>query len=249
MNLSLSLLFIVIVTFQLGCRTPEVELTNERDPDIVLVNIGEVDRAEIAKMLLKIDSFKPKLIAVDVWFVKEKDSLLDSKLVDALKAIDKDILSYAFEPSGKLVKSHDKFRSHALDDGLAVIEVVDGLSQEFIPIRKVGNAIHEHFALKILRHWKPGFQCKVKPNKSIPVKFTRTLEQFMRVEGVDINRDMVENIFKDKIVMLGYIGPTNEDKHFTPIRLVKNYPEKEPDTYGVVTIANAIRTLLDYEMK
>jgi hypothetical protein len=45
--------------------------------------------------------------------------------------------------------------------------------------------------------------------------------------------------------LLGYIGPSNEDKHFTPIRLAEKFPENEPDTYGIIIIANEIRTLLN----
>ena len=240
-------IFISCLLFQLCCNIPKVKLTNQIDPDIVLVNIGDVDRTAIADMLLWIDSCKPALIAVDVWFIKEKDSLQDSKLIDALKTIKKDILSYALDSLGNPVKSHKKFSSLAFDDGLAVLKETNGLSDRFIPVRKIKNHIHEHFALKIVRHWKPDFDYKFKVNKSISVNFTRTVNQYKYVHGEDINKDLVADIFKDKIVMLGYLGPSDEDKHFTPLRFVKNYPDKAPDTYGVVILANAVRTILDYD--
>ncbi len=45
---------------------------------------------------------------------------------------------------------------------------------------------------------------------------------------------------------MGYLGPSNEDKHFTPLRSLGRYDADEPDTYGLVIIANEIRTILEY---
>jgi len=242
--------FILLVSgllFNVCCNVPKVKLTNQVDPDIVLVNIGDVDRAAIAKMLLKVDSCKPILIAIDAWFVREKDSVQDLKLIEALRIVKNDILSYALDSLGNPVRSHNKFRSHAMDEGLAVLEETNGLSDRFIPVSKIKRNLYEHFALKIARHWKPDFDYKFKVNKSIPVNFTRTLNQYKHVHGEDVNKDLVADIFKGKIVIFGYLGPTDEDKHFTPIRLVKDYPDKKPDTYGVVILANALRTILDFQ--
>jgi CHASE2 domain-containing sensor protein len=240
-------IFISCFVFQLCCNIPKVKLTNQIDPDIVLVNIGDVDRTAIADMLLRIDSCRPAVIAVDAWFIEEKDSLQDSKLINALKTIKKDILSYALDSLRNPVKSHKKFSSLVLDDGLAMAEKTNGLSDRFIPVRKIKNHFHEHFALKICRIWKPGLRYKFKTNKSMQVNFIRTLDRFIHVEGVDINANLVDNIFKDKIVMLGYLGPSDDDKHFTPLRFVKDYPDNAPDTYGVVILANSVRTILDYD--
>jgi CHASE2 domain-containing sensor protein len=246
-----SVLLISICLFQIQCNvhTPDVKITNQLDPDIVLVNLGVGDRATIAEMLLKIDSSKPALIAIDALFLQEKDRLLDSALEHAFKSVQKDIIVYGLDSIGEPERSHRKFRVHLLDEGLATLERVNGLSERFVPIRKIGNITHEHFALKIVKHWKPGFNYSGKINKSIPISFTRTLGQFRHVNDEITDDDLVENFFTGKIVMVGYIGPTNEDKHFTPLRFVGNYSKNEPDTYGVVVLANAVRTLLDYDKK
>ena len=52
-----------------------------------------------------------------------------------------------------------------------------------------------------------------------------------------------------KCFLVGYTGPENEDKHFTPLRFIddKKYNHDEPDTYGLVIIANEMRTILEYK--
>jgi CHASE2 domain-containing sensor protein len=250
------LLMIVGVVYFLRPRTIKsesppidslVKLTDQIDPDIVLVNIGEGDRAFIGNLLRKIDSCKPNLIAIDAWFVKEKEPIQDSVLMNALKVIKNDVLAYTIDSNGVIIKSHSKFRSLALDEGLAVLKGVDGITNSFTPILASDSQTYEHFALQIIKHWNPSFKLDLKKNESIPIKFNRTLEQFAHFNESQLESSC--NELKNKIVLLGYIGPNNEDKHFTPIRYVKKYDIQEPDTYGLVIIANEIRTLLEYEKK
>ncbi|HLG40855.1 MAG TPA: hypothetical protein VI461_14345, partial [Chitinophagaceae bacterium] len=82
-----------------------------------------------------------------------------------------------------------------------------------------------------------------------PIKFTRTLEEFIHFNGLDLKTKNLCEYLRDKVVFLGYLGPSNEDKHFTPIRLVKKYADNQPDTYGLVMIANEIRTILEFGKK
>lgn len=243
-----AIIFFTTLIFFGQCRNKySVELTNLIDQEIVLINIEEGDRAFLANLLLSIDSCKPALIGIDVLFSGEKDRIQDSILLNALKAVQNDILIYFLDSNGKPEKSHRKFSSLATEEGLAIVEKPGGLSSHIIPIRTIDGDLHELFPLKIIKHWKPGFKHSLKTNQSIPIHFTRTLDQYLHVNGSEIKSNSQQFDLKDKIVLLGYIGPTNEDKHFTPIRLVKEYPENEPDTYGLVMIANEIRTILKYE--
>jgi CHASE2 domain len=242
------ILFTTLIFFG-QCRNKySVELTNLIDPEIVLINIGEGDRAFLGDLLLSINSCKPALIAIDAIFKGEKGRIQDSVLMNALKVVQNDILIYFVDSANKLESSHIKFRSLATDEGFSNVEKPDGLSSHIIPIRVVDNNTYEAIALKIIKRWKPGFKHTIKANQSIPIDFTRTLNQYFLFEGSDIisNDQLVD--LKNKIILLGYLGPTNEDKHFTPIRFVKEYPDNEPDIYGLVLIANEIRTILNYEI-
>lgn len=223
-----------------------VELTDKVDPEIILINIGDEDRASIANLLLLIDSCKPVVIGIDAWFIDDKDSMQDAQLHAALKYIQNDILAYTLDSAGYPLYSNKKFRTLVSDEGLVKIVSHNDLSSDIIPIELINNEPHEIFSLKIIRHWKPMFKHSLKLNKPIPINFTRTLRQFSHFEGRELREKNVCEYVKNKVVLLGYIGPSNEDKHFTPIRNVRVYKAGEPDTYGLVIIANEIRTILEY---
>ena len=241
--LVLSIIFMLLVR----CNVPKVKLTNLVDPDIVLVNFEELDRASIANLLLRIDSSAPALIAIDAYFSNEKEFDKDSALINALRTVENDILIYSIIDNEKKY-SHFKFRKYITDEGLNVFEVVNGLTTNMTPVSKIDNEEHELFPLKIVRHWKPSYAHKFKTNESIPIAYSRTINQFYHFNASDMN-SVEPGILKGKIVLIGYLGPGKEDKYFTPLRLVKDYPENEPDTYGPVIVANAIRTILNYDTK
>jgi len=226
-----------------------VKLTEKVDPDIVLVNIGELDRVHLGNLLLSIDSCSPILIGIDVYFQSEQDRIQDSVLLQALSIIKNDILVYELDSAGKPLISHENFRSVASDEGLLHPEEVNRLLSRFSPTKQIDGKIHEQFALKIVKHWKPEFKHNIKTNQSISIKFSRTLNQFIYFNSTDFKKNNLCDYLKNKVVLLGYLGPSDEDKHFTPIRLVREFTAKEPDTYGLVIIANEIRTILDYERK
>jgi len=224
-----------------------VRITDEVDPDIVLVNIEEGDRAFIGKLLLTIDSCKPKLIVVDAWFVEEKDNYQDSVLIAALQLVNNDILGYTLDSKGNPLKSHSKFRDYVSAEGLAVLDNINGISSHITPVRIIDTKKHELLPLTIVKKWKPDFVDNFNNGETVPIIFTRTIDQFVHFNGSHlITGDNLEDL-RDKIVLLGYLGPTNEDKHFTPIRQVMNYNDDEPDTYGVVIVANEILTILEYK--
>jgi len=229
-----------------ACTKSNVQLTDEIDPDIVLINIGDGDRAFISELLVKIDSCQPALIGIDAWFVQEKEARLDSALVAALMTVDNDILAYNLNPDFTLRKSHDKFREHVSAEGLAAVTLRRGISSHFTPVTMIDKNECKHFALEIVEWWKPDYGHSFEPNQVIPTNFTRTLAQYDHYSGSDISSATHFSKLQNKIVLLGYIGPSNEDKHFTPIRSKINFDKNEPDTYGVVVIANQIRTILEY---
>jgi len=229
-----------------SCTSNSVKIINTVDPDIVLINIEDGDRSSIAQTLLKINSCNPKLIAIDGWFIQEKDSVQDSALINALMKTKNVILGYTLDSLGQPLKSHLKFRAQVCCEGLAVLENVDGFSSHFTPKRIIDDKVHEHLALKIVEKWKPEFISVLDKGKTIPINFTRTLDQFVHLNGSELTIDKNLKDINNKVVLLGYLGPSNEDKHFTSFRESMNIKNDDPDTYGVVIIANEIRTILDY---
>jgi hypothetical protein len=241
---------LIIIVGTLYMRTKVTgKLSDTIDPDIVLINMEEADRLVLSNLLLTINECKPTLIGIDAWFIGEQNPVKDSSLVNALKIVQNDILAYTIDSIGNPLKSDQKFSSLVSGEGVATTGRINGFLKNVTPLLTMNNEMHEQFALAIIKHWKPSFKSNIKKDQSIPIKFTRALEQFIHINGSELRNGNYCEYLKNKIVLIGYLGPSNEDKYFTPIRFVKNYPENEPDTYGLVIIANQIRTILGYESK
>lgn len=242
------LLFLLLIA--LGqCRIPSVELVTTIDPDIVLINIEDGDRAFIGKLIKTIDSCKPAVIAIDAIFLVEKDELQDSLLADALKIAQHDVLVYYVDENGKLRKNRERFAALAAASGFLHFEKDVGLVSNMTPLPKINGEVHQSFPLTIVNQWKPGFKHDIKTNKSIPIIYRRTLQQYTFFSGSGFNVSEYGEYLVNKVVLLGYLGPSDEDKNFTPLRLVKDYPEDKPDTYNLVIVANAVRTLIEHEVR
>jgi len=214
------------------------------DPDIVLVNIEQGDREFIANVLRKLDSLHPIAIGIDVTFQARKKN--DTSLISALANIKNDMLVYSVDPGGKIYGSDSVF-SNLTENGNLYYEQKRGLVTTIVPLQKVNNTMHESLAFKILKKWKPDSVSKIKANEKIDIHYTRDLSKFNKINGTDLIQLNADDFDLDnKIFLVGYIGPGKEDKHFTPLRIREEFKSNEPDTYGLVIIANEIRTILEY---
>jgi len=183
----IKLSFFFVFTFLLfaSCKNPvpSVNLVNSQDPDIILVNIENGDRKFICKVLLKIDSLNPILIGINVLFEGTKTSKEDSILKEALKKIDTDILPYGLNKQNEFESSNSIFTVFAKDKGFLKHERTIGLISNMTPIPIIEDEIHESFAYKIVKHWKPGFRPAIETNQQIPINYQRQLENFLRLDG------------------------------------------------------------------
>jgi CHASE2 domain-containing sensor protein len=241
-------IFLFLLFSQCKNPLPSVNLVRSADPDIVLINIEEGDRRFIGKVLSKLDSLHPILIGVDVLFLGQKKPSQDSILVEALKKIKNDILVYELNKNNTFGYSDPVFTRFAFDQGLLHYEKTLGLISHMIPLQKIEGKIHESFAFKIVKYWKPDFKPRFEVNQRIPINYQRSQKKFLVIEGSDlININITDIDLRNNIFLVGYLGPGNEDKYRTPLRLVgEELEQNEPDTYGVVIVANQIRSILEY---
>ncbi|HEX4876183.1 MAG TPA: CHASE2 domain-containing protein, partial [Chitinophagaceae bacterium] len=193
-----------------------------------------------------IEKCSPFLVGVDVIFHQDKQSSEDSILSKAFEEMSNDILAYEFSPTEKEIRSIDKFRKFASDEGYVDLVRREEISSHFIPIKKGSGGLYESFALKIIKKWKPEFKYNFTVDKSIPILFQRTQQQYYYFVKEDLLDKNVCELLENKIVLVGFLGPGDEDKHYTPIRSNDKGQEGKPDTYGLVIQANAIRTILEY---
>jgi CHASE2 domain-containing sensor protein len=246
---SIFLILIFISFAQCKNPVPTVNLAGSQDPDIVLVNIENGDREFIGNLLLKIDSLNPVLIGIDVFFKSKKSEREDSVLIKALQKIDNDILSSGLNSENKFEESEPMFTQFVKEKGVLKYDRTLGLISNMTPIPRIENKPYESFAYKIVKNWKPGFKSVIMINQQIPINYQRPLEKFLRLDGSFLLETNITDFdLKNKVFLLGYIGPGNEDKYSTPLRFVdKELEHNEPDTYGLVIIANQIRTILEYK--
>jgi hypothetical protein len=167
--------------------------------------------------------------------------------MNAFKVIQNDILAYGID-SGKAIKPISKFGAFVTGMGSTFIQTVEGLSTTVTPLQTIDNEVHEQFALQVIKNWKPDFKPNFKTDESIVINFSRTLKQFIHFNGSELTANNCKDL-KNKVVLVGYLGPGQEYKLFTPLRRFGRYDADEPDTYGLVVIANEIRTLLEYEQQ
>ena len=240
------LLLSLLLTFA-KCGSP-VTPESSFDSDIVLINIEDGDRAFIGKLLLKLDSLQPAVIGINVKFQARKKQ--DSILIDALKKIKNDVLVYNVNKDGSVNGSDSVLSALAGARGNLYYEVRLGLITTTVPLQKVNDSVHESFAFKIIKYWKPDFSSQIRVNEKIDIKYTRSLERFYVLNGSELIQTNIDNLeLSNKVFLVGYAGPGNEDKHFTPLRRFaeRKYENNEPDTYGLVIIANEIRTILEHK--
>ena len=233
-----------------SCQTPHVGRIGP-DRDIVLINIENGDRTFIAKILSKIDSIKPKVVGINVYFKTPKEDKEDSLLSSALNTLKGDILSYGISGNGIENHSIPIFTSAVDTEGFLTFEETNGLVSKMTPVKKIDGIIHESFALKIVKLWKPNLDVSFSENKSMFIEYSRTLKSFLIINGSDLIElpitDFDIDNLKENIFLVGYIGPNDEDMYRTPLRFIAKdtIAQRQPDTYGLVIIANQIRTLLD----
>ena len=76
----------------------------------------------------------------------------------------------------------------------------------FTPVKEVGGKLHESFALKISKQWKPEVELNLTANKSIPILFQRRLQQYYYFVREDLHDKEVCRLLKNKIILVGFLG-------------------------------------------
>ncbi|NKI30989.1 CHASE2 domain-containing protein [Croceivirga thetidis] len=222
--------------------------TNE---NLVLVNIEDLNREEIANLIEIINKTNPALIGVDIVFRQDGNSETTEKLKSQLSkqnVIRASILS----DSLKSVVSDDNTTSGYVN--LTTAEAT-GIIRSFVGITESKGTRQYAFAAQLVRKWNSGqiwntngLERKLKERKRI--KFYGNFQSFSHLNARTILQGKHLDKLKGKLVIVGYMGfPTGnpydvEDKHFTPLN---QHPLGKgiPDMYGITIHANIANMLLN----
>jgi len=273
------------------------------DERIVIVNIGDLPRRDLAQQINIIRQFKPKVIGIDSYFNCEgrlRDSVNCPALLDTLGNL---LLEDAIKQAGNVVlvsklmqKTKTSLDKELIDvyDSMEFSDlafslyakhgyanlVTDAVYQEdvkqcrsFVPKYEVGDDEQLAFAVqmammydssktkKFLKRNKEEEIINYKGNveiqdirlKSVRARETSTTRYPQMFYALDVdqlfNMDFDSTLFKDKIVILGFLGnyfgdPSWNDKYFTPLNK-KVAGRANPDMFGVVVHANIASMILN----
>lgn len=234
-----------------------------QDRWIVIINVENSSRLDIANALRILDSFKPKVISVDLQFSSNKDYDSDSSLVDALWSAKNLVMVSIIEDSSGtytgISPSHRYEFAYGSLPEFIPFEAKTGYPhtlfeadefqtvKRFSAFEKVGDKIEYHFAIQtamIFDSLKTNLFLK-RNSKTINIDYKKTAyNKIVRFSIYDLlNNKISKDQIEDKIILIGFVGPGNKDKYFTSLN--SQNPPKSPDMYGLEILACIILQILD----
>lgn len=232
-----------------------------KDTNIVLVNIGRLSRAGIAKQISNIMKFQPKVLGIDSFFRTPKDSITDEilanelhqsrniVLVSELKNLNNETMTF-----DSLVKSISKF-SEGVRSGFANLHIdADAFRtcRQVAIAEKANNKNEYSFPAKVLSIYAPDkFKKLMDRNNDFEIiNYRRNIDKYTIIDAEESLSDTADFSFiKGKIVLLGFLGidtsrQCTEDIYFSPLN--ERFVGKAiPDMYGVVIHANVLSQFID----
>jgi CHASE2 domain-containing sensor protein len=222
------------------------------DRNIVIVNTGHLDRAELGFLIEKVNTYQPKVIGLDIFFTDPKEPEKDSILREALRKT-KNLVAVSV---GYWERDSFKIVPNAFDDvlpkrGYANLIGEDiGTIREYSAFEKVTYEKYPQITTAIVKEYDSlAYKNLVKRNKKQDIiNYSQRIDQYQTLEAEDLLADNIEGyLLKNKIVLLGYINrdPNDvEDKKFTPMN--NNFVGKAiPDMNGIIVQANIITMVLE----
>jgi CHASE2 domain-containing sensor protein len=241
------------------------------DTNIVLVNIGQANREEIAQILDHVNAFEPLVVGMDAFFWQPKDSASDEHLRSAFATTTNLVMvsKVAFteeydddsttEGNGSnafdtLVTSHPMFMEGA-QTGFANF-VIDE-DNDYLMCRETAlrdscaGRIEPSFALRMAMIADPAAAkvAMARPLGPETINYHGNAGAFYYIDldqALDAEMDL--SIVQGKVVLLGYMGTipgevSLVDRWFTPLN-PRYVGRSIPDMYGVVVHANVLSMIM-----
>jgi CHASE2 domain-containing sensor protein len=221
--------------------------------DIVLVNVGNENREMIGKGLQAIIKAQPRTVGVDVLFKDLKEDVAADSLLASLLTNDAVVTSYNIVENTE-VHNHPIFGDNE-NRGFVNINFDESTTvvREFVGSKIFNGQERLSFASQMAKHylqdkWESyNYDDKLKKAKTI--KFQGDYNAFLHLDLADLKPDH-NPIFKDKIVILGYLGrdvigakTDIEDKYFTPLNPYYT-GRSDADMFGATIHANILNMLI-----
>lgn len=229
------------------------------DSNIVIVNIGHLDREELAYLIEKTASMKPKVMGLDSYFAGPREPHKDSILRSAFEKTENLVVVNFFledhHHSGKRELNEDYFEEAMHHRGFGTFWGEDGGTiRYYSPFEKVDNKEYPSFTSSILKLYDEKMYERVeKRHKEVEMinytrRYNEQFKQYLVLENEDVLLDRVDaRVFNGKIVLLAYVSDNPydiEDKKFTPMN-EKFAGKSTPDMNGIIVHANILSMVLE----
>jgi CHASE2 domain-containing sensor protein len=234
-------------TEYLGLINRYVDLRPGMEQSIVFVNVGEKNRGWIANRINEVYAFSPNVLAVDLFFKaydpqKPEDSLL-------LNAISNSKAILGTNHNGEsIVGVHEEYLAAASDYGFSTLRYTDSFVTHFPVFYRKNQEMQYSFAYQIAKSVDP-------KSADVYFKSLRGFEQELvlsrlgsQFDIIEVEEPVEESRVRNKVVIFGYVGPSDEDKKTTYARyFMKDFDVTlhQPDTYGPVIVANEVLMILN----
>ncbi|MCB0733109.1 MAG: CHASE2 domain-containing protein [Bacteroidetes bacterium] len=218
----------------------------EVSADIVVVNIGHLNRAEIAHQIEVIHSFQPKVVGLDAIFTEPKDSLSDALLADVLRQ--HAVVGISKMHEHDMIQSLDRFQFRT--SGYANLygeEEPTKVIRSFAAMTKVDTSWIKSFTAQMLVNAHPDGEVTL-PHGEQKINY-RSSESFITLQPYELfDPEFDGSLLNGKFVLMGFTGsPENpydvEDQHFTPMN-VKMAGKSLPDMKGIYIHASILQSLI-----
>lgn len=221
----------------------------QRNNKIVIVNIKHADRFQIAQVIDKIDAQGPSVIGLDIIFEDRKSEFIDSILKSSLVSA-KSLVTAYFHENDSVVNNHDYFQFNGETKGYINLDLEgqNSVIRNFLGVKGDNN---DEYAFATQLALKAGYLKETYAQKElksqIPINYIGNKDIFLSFDIEEVLNKEEIPVFKDAVVILGYLGDGNEsfdieDKHFTPLNS-EWVGRAVPDTFGVIVHANILNML------
>jgi len=230
------------------------------DTNIVLVNIGHLDRSQIAKAVARVRKNNPKIIGFDGFFSSRRDPLIDSVLRQRFSEKDDFIMACFLTGKNELSGQFDTLETSDpyFDNGNRGFVNLGGSDPEISTVRSFSPMEifrkDTLYALsgRLVHAFKPEAFGRLieRRNQREVINYRGNIPSYVSFDVSELLDSTTDfSVIRDKIVLMGYMGesfdgpPDLEDIYYTPMN--KHISGRSrPDMYGVVIHANIVSMIL-----
>lgn len=234
--------------FPLSCSSQDSE-------HIVIIGVAEANRLSIAKGLEKLCLMQPKVVGVNLFFLEETTQSHDAALMTSIYNCESIVMASSLIDVAPINGGGLEIE-HSLD--VLVVDKIEGFTN-FIPESKdsgipkyvstfeiVENAKEHHFSIQVAIMFDSlkTSDFLVNHGKILAIDYRQGKRQFTKITLDQLfSNDFDSKILKDKIVLVGYLGPSNEDEFMIPLK----YDAKSTKhaMYSTEILANLIEQILE----